>query len=213
MSALKKPFDDNAARQPRAQTWQNTDVARNFGQNLLQGLQKQFPDVADLTWLVRNGAALDARNNRGETPLHLALRNGFHDLVQEMIARGAPVNAANDAGNTPLIVAATGRPDTLQNMIDAGAELTRHNKGGNSALVCATAANKIDNVKILLAHGAPPEKAASDMAARLHRNDILRLLQEAQQAEHDALVRQATVADHPIVLMRPVRYRPPQSGN
>ncbi len=44
-------------------------------------------------------------NESGQTPLHLAVRAGYRDIVELLIAKGADVNAKNKAGRTALRIA------------------------------------------------------------------------------------------------------------
>lgn len=52
--------------------------------------------------LLRSGARVDQRVDRGSSPLHLAAYKGHHDVVSVLIASGANVNARNEEGTTPL---------------------------------------------------------------------------------------------------------------
>ncbi|KAL7303274.1 hypothetical protein TKK_0004468 [Trichogramma kaykai] len=47
---------------------------------------------------------IDARDAKGNAPLHLALRAGNDSLVKILVSRGANPNLANEAGETPLHV-------------------------------------------------------------------------------------------------------------
>lgn len=59
--------------------------------------------------LIKNGATVDAANNQGNTPLHLAMdRTDFdqHRAVAELLVKsGANVKARNVDGQTPMNVA------------------------------------------------------------------------------------------------------------
>ena len=50
--------------------------------------------------LVARGANLEATDNDGKTPLHLACLNGHLDVVQELVARGAGLFVTADDGKT-----------------------------------------------------------------------------------------------------------------
>ena len=52
--------------------------------------------------LVENHAEINARNNEGYTPLHLAAQNGHGDIVKFVIENGAIVNIEDVHGFTPL---------------------------------------------------------------------------------------------------------------
>jgi len=71
-------------------------------------------DVAKMKeLLVAHPELLDARDGRGETPLHRAVKSGDSALVKSgdsalvelLLARGARVNTRNRSGDTPLDVA------------------------------------------------------------------------------------------------------------
>ncbi|MCU7935672.1 MAG: ankyrin repeat domain-containing protein [Candidatus Thiodiazotropha sp. (ex Dulcina madagascariensis)] len=60
-------------------------------------------DVID--FLVKQGAALDNRDENGNTPLHSAILNGQRVVAKYLINRGASLDAINHAGLTPLALA------------------------------------------------------------------------------------------------------------
>jgi Ankyrin repeats (many copies) len=59
-------------------------------------------DTAQTTALLNQGAALDARDDHGRTPLMLAVMQGRLDVVRLLLNRGADPNIADSAGRTPL---------------------------------------------------------------------------------------------------------------
>src|SRR5208337_2904389 len=56
--------------------------------------------------LLAHKADVNARDNRGLTPLHLAADSGHKDVVEVLLANGAEVNPKADDGETPLNFAA-----------------------------------------------------------------------------------------------------------
>lgn len=75
------------------------------------------------------GADVNARDEDGETPLHIPRQA---DVIEELLKRGADVNARNNDGQTPIFHALTG--DVMRVMIRHGADLTIRDKSGETAL-------------------------------------------------------------------------------
>lgn len=91
----------------------------------------------DLVWvqfLIAKGANVNARDNRGVTPLVLACEMGFLEGVDELIKSGARIDEANNTGETPLI-SAVHRKDLamVRMLIKAGANPDRPDNSGRSA--------------------------------------------------------------------------------
>lgn len=57
------------------------------------------------TLLVEHGADVDAFNNTGTTPLHVAAERGEEELVQLLVRRGAELDVVDRQGKTPLALA------------------------------------------------------------------------------------------------------------
>ncbi|MYF35723.1 MAG: ankyrin repeat domain-containing protein [Synechococcus sp. SB0678_bin_12] len=74
--------------------------------------------------LVTPRADLNVAGNRGNTPLHLAIRKGDTETFDILIASEADLNIPNNKGNTPLHVAVNKRKgDFSKVLIEAGADL------------------------------------------------------------------------------------------
>ena len=57
-------------------------------------------EVAEL--LIAKGADVNAKNDNGVTPSHLAAQKGHNEVVELLIVKGADVNAKTESGGTPL---------------------------------------------------------------------------------------------------------------
>ncbi len=77
-----------------------------------------------VSYLARNGAAIDYRNDQDDTPLMVAAIYGQTEIVRWLVAKGAEVNAKGAYEQTPLIYAATfGSADTVRILLEHGAEM------------------------------------------------------------------------------------------
>ncbi|WP_179947520.1 ankyrin repeat domain-containing protein, partial [Wolbachia endosymbiont of Cylisticus convexus] len=71
---------------------------------------------------------VNAKNIYGETPLHLAARSGYLNVVEKLIEKGANVNAKNSNGKTPLHYAAEkGYLNVVEKLIEKGAYFDAEN--------------------------------------------------------------------------------------
>jgi ankyrin repeat protein len=84
-------------------------------------------DAATAEILMGYGAAVDARTDRNETPLHFAARGGHKDVAEVLLRYGADLHAVDNRGETPLFRAAhtpsPGGGDVARFLLARGAEL------------------------------------------------------------------------------------------
>ncbi|XP_045061866.1 ankyrin repeat domain-containing protein 12 isoform X2 [Coregonus clupeaformis] len=97
---------------------------------------------------------VNKRNERGETPLHMAAIRGDAKHVKELISLGADVNVKDFAGWTPLHEACNlGYYDVAKVLIAAGAEVNTQGLDDDAPLHDASSSGHTDIVKLLLRHG------------------------------------------------------------
>lgn len=220
MPAPHKTFNTHAApsapditAQKYAPTWHKTDQAHNFGQDLIKQLRRQFPDVQDALWLIKNGAALDETSAlNGDTPLHSALRNGFNDMIAEMVKRGAPVNAQTKMGQTPLDMAAKKSDLEIINLLlDAGAIPTEN------ALVQAIAGRRMENIQCLITAGVEVRGYMLDFVPRANDAALHDLLADALARQKAAAIENATVTSRDVKVRKPLNIKhgatPPKNAS
>jgi len=110
-------------------------------------------------FLVNNkGADINAKNDKGETPLICALKNGYFDIAKFLIEKGANVNAKENIwGVTPLMYAAATHLynsnclNVIKLLIQKGANINAVNNQGQTALDYA---GNDDIYRILRQYGA-----------------------------------------------------------
>ncbi len=79
------------------------------------------------------GANLEAKNNSGRTPLHLASEFNRISIAKLLIERGAIVRANDNGGRTPLHLASFwNRIETAKLLLDAGADVEAKDRWGNT---------------------------------------------------------------------------------
>lgn len=89
--------------------------------------------------LLDSGADVEAKNNDGETALHIMARRRRLGCIIVLLSREANVNAQSSDGSTPLHQAATvGDPDIVRALIVFGADINITNKRHESPRHLAT---------------------------------------------------------------------------
>lgn len=121
VEALKDIFDD---RSPDAR-----DREGNTALHLTQ-----VPEEIK-TWLLDQGADINARNVDGDTPLHTHVAHPEAD-PRFLLERGADVDVENNRGENPTFVAVSS-PEMMDLLIRAGADPHTHNEVGDTPLIAA----------------------------------------------------------------------------
>ncbi|XP_035222948.1 ankyrin repeat domain-containing protein 12-like [Stegodyphus dumicola] len=139
-----------------------------------------FKDDSDLSPLLK-------RNERGETPLHLAAIKGDLHKVRKLLREGARVNAIDFAGWTPLHEACNyGWYDIVKLLIQFGADVNAPGLDSDTPLHDAVVNKHEKIVKFLLKYGADPLQKNAHRRTPLdvaRSEEIIRLLKEAAQLQ------------------------------
>lgn len=132
---------------------------------------------------------LNAEDGKGDTPLTVSIRKRL-DWAYFFLHQGANPNLPGADGDTPLIVAArVGFVGAAEQLIARKAAIEAENKRGETALIVAVQAKQVPMVKLLLEHGADPDKtdnfqgrSARDYAKQNTRDkELLALIEASKQ--------------------------------
>ncbi|XP_048449772.1 ankyrin repeat domain-containing protein 31 [Rhincodon typus] len=151
-------------------------------------------------------SALNKRNGKGETRLHLAAIKGDLTSVRSLISAGIHINIKDNAGWTALHEACSrGLTDVIQELLKAGADVNSQGMNGVLPLHDAVSGSHYEAVKLLLQYGADPkQKSAAGRSAfdELADDKIKDLLETYCNGE-------ATVHEQsqPIIDQQNVEYR------
>jgi ankyrin repeat protein len=112
---------------------------------------KGYKNLAEL--LLANKADVNARDNDGWKPLHMAVHK---DMAVLLLANNADINTTdNHYKRTPLHQAASsGAKDVVELLIAKGADVNAKANNGETPLHRAAEGGRKDAAKLLLAHGS-----------------------------------------------------------
>ncbi|MEO5741951.1 MAG: ankyrin repeat domain-containing protein [Vicinamibacterales bacterium] len=104
---------------------------------------------------IRAGADVNAAQPNGSRPIHWAVYQVDHGLVEALIAKKADVNVANLFGAMPIAEAAKlGDAKMVKMLLDAGAKPEGANQDGETALMMAIKLGHLPVVEMLIKAGA-----------------------------------------------------------
>jgi len=145
----------------------------NNGNRFVEAVRQQ--DAATAKQLLGGQPSIvDARDDKGETPLIIAIGREDETWTGFLLNSGASVELPERArGDTPIIVAARSGFDLAAEwLLSKGAKVDSINRMGETALIVAVQMRDLRLVRLLLRAGADPDKA--DSAAGYSARDYAR---------------------------------------
>uniref|UniRef100_A0ABD2XCP5 PRANC domain-containing protein n=1 Tax=Trichogramma kaykai TaxID=54128 RepID=A0ABD2XCP5_9HYME len=180
------------------------NLANKEGQTLLHVICNRVQDDAALKKFfevcddIRQTIKIDAQDNKGNTPLHLALLCGNDKLAELLLKRGTNPNSANAKGLSPLHITCHTKPDEgltekFLKMCDENHRTVQIDARGNlgyTPLHLALYYNNDEVVELLLRRGADPTLADLKGLTALHfchkhqTNRSVEMLFEISEEKH-----------------------------
>lgn len=116
--------------------------------------------VDEVRLALKSGAAIDAADRWGRTPLIVALQQGRQPVVEALVAAGADVRRTDAWGRTPLLVATQLKnTPAVRLLVQRKSELDAANRNDITPLIAAAQTGNHEAAAVLLAAGAGTERA------------------------------------------------------
>lgn len=114
-------------------------------------------------FLLSRGADVHAKDEYGNTAVHMAAGHDYKIVVDLLLKHGADIESKDSDGNTALLHATkSGYEDMVRLLVERGAEIESKDSNGTTALMIAAGQGREDMVWLLLEQGAEIESEDSN---------------------------------------------------
>ncbi len=110
-------------------------------------------NLDEIKRFLKKGVLIDEKNAQGMTPLMMAARFFYNDVVEWLINNGCDINIVDNAGRSALMHAAyTGNADGIKILINSGASITNVDADGLTVLAYCARHGRPEALTELLKH-------------------------------------------------------------
>lgn len=142
-------------------------------------------DYLSVREALRDGQAINQKDNSGKTALMLASEKGYSRVVRDLLWEGASPDLVDKKGNTAFMFAAhRGHSEILEELVSKGANTSLRNNEGDTAFTLVASGGHPQLVRLFLQsrnYGGdddPDTEHAFRNAAQFGHPDVLRVLLE-----------------------------------
>ena len=117
-------------------------------------------DLATARSLLEAGADVNIVNRANETPLMLAAKTGYDDMIRLLLEHNAQTEAISNTGESALFYAVRmGRLEAARILVTNGSPVNSKNRRGLSPPLIALVAGDLSMIQVLLEGGGEPDLA------------------------------------------------------
>ncbi len=144
-------------------------------------------DVEVIKRAIEAGADVNAKNDDGRTPLHLAAYGNSKKIMDTLIAAGADVNAKDNHGDTPLYGAVrSNSKESMDALLAAGVDVNSRDNNGLTPLNLAVDYLLTKAMKKLIELGATIPYGLHDVDIK-ELDSVIEKINEERESYNDAL--------------------------
>ena len=135
-------------------------------------------DIVSISYILKeNKENINAKDEKGQTPLILASWKGQNKVVDYLLSHGADVNAKTAIGSTALMYASESNAVGIMKMLkDKGADVNQKNSTGSTPLSYAALRNSVNAAQFLIDNGAnvnePDNNGSTPLFCATFKNSI-----------------------------------------
>lgn len=133
-------------------------------------LRSRSPEAAEL--LIERGAPVAARDDKGNTGLHVAAKRGDVVLMEALLDHGADAAWTNRDGSTALHVIHPGSGEGVDLLVEKGCPFSALDQAGNTALhvLAYSRSSQTESLEAVIGYGADVSSRNSARQTPLHRS-------------------------------------------